>query len=278
MVQDISARKEAQAALAQAQEELLRHAQQLEERVAKRTAELSTALQELEAFSYSIAHDLRAPLRGIHGFGSILQREYGSKLAPGGEELIRLMNASAERMDHLIRDILSYSKIVRQEILLEPVNLDSLVRDIIQGYPNFHPDNADIEIQTPLPWVLGNVAALTQCLSNLLENAVKFVPPGVRPSIRIRAETRGSRTRISIQDNGVGIPEQSKDRLFRMFQRLHTEAEYPGTGIGLAIVRRSVERMAGTVGVESEVGKGSTFWIELNRADVPVREGTSLTE
>jgi PAS domain S-box-containing protein len=266
MIQDISDRKATEAALARAQEELREHAHRLEQHVQERTAKLTAAVNELEAFSYSIAHDLRAPLRGIHGFGTILKRAYGDKLGPDGEELIERINASAERMDRLIRDVLDYSKVVREEMRLEPVNLDKLVDDIVEGYPELQDANADIKVEGRMPWVQANIAALTQCISNLLGNAVKFVEPGVRPRIRVWSETKDHRVRLYVRDNGIGIPKHATDRIFQIFQRLHSESEYEGTGIGLAIVRRSVERMGGSVGVESEVGKGSTFWIELNAA------------
>jgi signal transduction histidine kinase len=154
---------------------------------------------------------------------------------------------------------------VQQEMPLAPVDLSELVRDLVETYPNLHHDKADIFIEDNLPVVLGNDALLTQCFSNLLGNAVKFVAPGVRPVIHVRAETRDSTARIWVTDKGIGISRNAQEKLFGMFQKLDTQ--YEGTGIGLAIVRKVVERMGGKVGVESEPGVGSRFWVELPLAN-----------
>src|SRR5262249_30896963 len=142
-----------------------------------------------------------------------------------------------------------------------PVDLSELVPSLLETYPNLHAEKADITIEGTLPVVLGEESLLTQCFSNLLGNAVKFVAPDTRPKILVRAQTTNGYTRITIEDNGIGIPAQAQDRLFGMFQRL--TADYEGTGIGLAIVRKVVERMGGKVGAVSEPGKGSQFWVDL---------------
>jgi signal transduction histidine kinase len=147
---------------------------------------------------------------------------------------------------------------------MHPVDLNTLIRGLLETYPNLHPDNTDIRIEGELPTVLGNESLLTQCFSNLLGNAVKFVEKDVRPQIRIRATTIDGSTRISVQDNGIGIPANAQYRLFGMFQKL--DSNYEGTGIGLAIVRKVVERMGGKVSVDSEPGRGSTFQVELRCA------------
>src|SRR5262249_6957876 len=153
------------------------------------------------------------------------------------------------------------TKSAQQDMPLVPVDLSKLVRELIETYPNFHGDNADIFVESELPVVLGNDALLTQCFSNLLGNAVKFVAPGLRPEVRVSAEMQDSVARIWVKDKGIGIPKNAQERLFKMFQKLETG--YEGTGIGLAIVRKVVERMGGKVGVESEPGQGSHFWVEL---------------
>ena len=153
----------------------------------------------------------------------------------------------------------------QQDIPLGPVDLSKLLRDLIDTYPNFHADKAEITLAGQLPVVSGNDSLLTQCFSNLLGNAVKFVAPGVKPEVRVWADVRDGTARIRITDKGIGIPKNSQARLFQMFQKL--DAEYEGTGIGLAIVRKVVERMGGKVGVESEPGAGSSFWVELPLAE-----------
>ncbi|HET7624788.1 MAG TPA: PAS domain S-box protein [Verrucomicrobiae bacterium] len=261
---DVSPRKKAEAALEQTREILRRHADELEIRVRERTAKLEEAVQELESFSYSVAHDLRAPLRSMRGFGTLLQLEFGESIGEDAKDLIRRINSSAERMDRLITDVLNYSKIVRQEMKMDRVDMDKLLHEIVDTYPVLQSSEATIHFENPLPCVRGNMAALTQCFSNLLGNAVKFVAPGVRPDVWLWSQSAGEHVRIFVRDNGVGIPEHGAKRIFEIFQRLHSESEYEGTGIGLAIVRKSVERMGGEVGLESAPGKGSTFWVELD--------------
>jgi len=141
-----------------------------------------------------------------------------------------------------------------------------LVKEIIYSYPDWQPPKADIQIEGPLPRVMGHEGFLTQCISNLLSNAIKFVAPGTMPQVRVYAEDRDRFVRIFFKDNGIGIAPEHHARIFRMFERVYPATEYEGTGIGLTIVRKAVERMGGSIGFESEIGKGSTFWIDLPRA------------
>ena len=167
-------------------------------------------------------------------------------------------------MYNLINDALNYTKAALQELPLQEVDLSKLVRGLLDTYPNLHAENMGISIDGPLPIVLGNESLLTQCFSNLLGNAVKFVARGVRPKVRVCSENKDGFARIWVEDNGIGIPKRSQPLLFAMFRKLDTQ--YEGTGIGLAIVRKAVERMGGKVGVESEPGQGSRFWVELRVA------------
>lgn len=232
----------------------------------ERTAELDEMVEELEAFSYSIAHDMRAPLRAMQGFSRILCEEYASKLDADGAGYLRRIDRAAGRLDRLIQDVLSYTRILRAPVPLAPIDLDSLARDIIATYPNYQPGLADISIVGKLPTVLGNEAFLTQCLSNLLGNAVKFQPKGRTPQVRIWAETRGADTRLWVEDNGIGIDEQHHKRIFGLFEQVNAPSEYEGTGVGLTIVRKAVERMHGVYGFESQLGQGSKFWLQLPTA------------
>jgi signal transduction histidine kinase len=239
----------------------------LEALVRERTAKLREMIGELQHVSYAITHDMRAPLRAMNAFGTLILDEVSG--LPGASPQVldacRRIVASAARLDRLIRDSLNYTRSVLQELPLRPIELSKLVPGLVESYPNLHSDRARIQIATELPCVLGEESLLTQCFSNLLGNAVKFVAPGTHPEIAIRSEKIGGSARITVQDNGIGIAPQAQHRLFGMFQRL-TDG-YEGTGIGLAIVRKVVERMGGMVGVESEPGKGSRFWVMLRLAD-----------
>lgn len=266
LVTDITHRKQAEEELKAAQETLREHATILERTVFERTVRLRETVTELESFSYSIAHDMRAPLRSMRGYAGILNTDYGDKLPSSAKDYLRRISSSAERMDALIQDVLDYSKVVRGDIVMQPVDTERLTREIIESYPDFQAPRATILVQTPLPGVYANSAALTQIISNLLGNAVKFVAPNTVPRIIIRSEISGDIVRLWFEDNGIGIPPHGVDRIFKMFQRLHPVNVYEGTGIGLAIIRKAVDRMGGRVGVESELGKGSRFWVELKKA------------
>lgn len=259
---DITERKQAEVALREAHEQLSNRAVQLETLVQERTAKLQHMVDELQHVSYAIAHDMRAPLRAMGAFASLLGEEAESSGAPAQtKDYTRRIIVAATRLDRLIQDSLHYTKVGQQEMPVDAVDLSKLVRDLIDVYPNLHPDKANIFIEGELALVLGNDSLLTQCFSNLIGNAVKFVAPGVKPEIRLRAEQRDGTAKIWIKDNGIGIPKHAQERLFGMFQRL--DNQYEGTGIGLAIVRKVVERMGGKVGVESQPGEGCSFWVEL---------------
>lgn len=244
----------------------VRAKEKLEQIVAERTAQLRDTVAELEAFSYSVAHDMRAPLRAMNGYARFVEEDFGHILPPEGKDFLDRIAAGAGRLDALITDVLNYSKISRGELTLGRVDLETLIREIIDSYPELQSSGATILVQSPIPAVIGNAAALTQCISNLLSNAVKFVVPGVAPQVRVYAEKKGDCIRLSVADNGIGISEEGQKRIFRMFQRLNPATAFEGTGIGLTIVRKATERMGGRVGLESQPGAGSCFWIELKRA------------
>ncbi|HWH71868.1 MAG TPA: ATP-binding protein, partial [Candidatus Sulfotelmatobacter sp.] len=263
--------------------ELQGHAAQLEQTVAERTGQLRELVVELEQMSYSMIHDLRAPLRAIQGYAAIIEQEQGERLPPASREMLCQMGLATNRMDQLITDALNYNKAVREELALKPVEVEKLLRGILGSYLELQPARAEVRLEGEFPPVLGNEAGLARCFSNLLNNAVKFVKTGVKPQVRVYAERRreprgeapGARAegpsvedewvRIWVEDNGVGIPKEGQENIFQMFHRMHGP-EYEGTGIGLALVRKLMERMGGRVGVESEEEKGSRFWLELRAA------------
>ena len=244
-----------------------RSGQALEALVNDRTASLREAIAQMEEFSYSVSHDLRAPIRAMQGYAKAVLEDYGDRLEPQGREYLERVVRSGTRMDRLVQDILTYSRLSRREIQLQAVSLDKLVHDILQQYPEIHVSEAVIRVEGPLSVVNGHEPSLSQAISNLLTNAIKFVHPGKAPQVRIWNERHNGHVRLWIEDNGIGIRPESQHRLFGMFERLHPDKSYEGTGIGLAIVRRAVERMGGKVGVESDGTNGSRFWIQLAAAN-----------
>jgi signal transduction histidine kinase len=244
--------------------ELERHAQDLEETVEERTARLRATIHDLELMSYNIMHDMRAPLRSIQSFADLIEEDTGRGLNAAAQEHLSRIRSSAERMDALIRDVLSYAGTARSELPMQPIELTPLIRGIVESYPSLQTNKTGIQIDPNLPRVLGNQAALTQCFSNLLGNAVKFVPPGKAPTVQVSATRDSGRVRVMVKDNGIGVPPECQEKIFGMFTRL--SKQYEGTGIGLAIVRKAAERMGGQVGLESQPGQGSCFWLELKDA------------
>jgi len=252
-------------AIRKAQTALREHSDELERAVSERTANLQEALNQLETFSYTVSHDLRSPLRAMQGFAHLALEEYGEKLDDQGREYLTRIKNAAERLDRLIQDLLSYTRIARSDAPLADLDLDKITREIVENYPNLRSPAAEVDIEGTLPHVMGQESALTQVIANLLGNAVKFVPSGVVPQIDVRAENRGDRVRLWIEDNGIGVKPQDADRIFSMFVRVHETAQYGGTGVGLAIVKKAVETMHGTVGVEPGKNGGSRFWVDLER-------------
>jgi signal transduction histidine kinase len=249
-----------------AEAEVRRLNQDLEALIVERTAELETANSQLEAFAYTVSHDLRAPLRGMEGFARILLDDFAEALGPQGKRHAERIVAAARRMEGLINSLLAFSRLQRAEVTLRAIDPTKIARSAAreaQALGPLAPDEITIEIGAPLPAVMTEPVVLGQVISNLLTNAVKFRKEGEPARVRIWGERRGERVRIWVEDQGIGIAPEHQAKIFGAFDRLHGQETYPGAGIGLAIVKTGVERMGGTVGVESSPGAGARFWIEL---------------
>jgi len=245
-----------------------RTGENLERMVNERTASLREAIAQMEEFSYSISHDLRAPVRAMQCYAEVLMEDYGTELDEHAKKYLDRIIQSGVRMDRLIQDILTYSRLSRREIKLQPIGLDKLTRDIVNQYVDMKPaSGVEISVAGALMPVVGHEASLSQAISNLLNNAVKFIAPGTKPRIRVWTERRNGEVRLWVEDNGIGIKPEYQHRLFNVFERVHPEKNYEGTGIGLAIVRKAAERMGGKAGVESNGVDGSKFWIQLPAAE-----------
>ena len=245
-------------------QKIAQDAAELERRVAERTAQLQEINEELDAFAYSVSHDLRSPLRAIQGFAELLLENKDKREDPERADFLARISAAAGDMDQMILDLLDYSRLSRQEILSHTVNLDQVVREASdQLERDGKAGGCKLDVAGPLPQVRGDHAVLVQVVRNLLSNAVKYVAPGVTPELRIWAERTDSKIRLYLQDNGIGIAPEHQKRIFKLFERLHGVESYNGTGIGLAIAQKAVTRLGGRIGVDSRLGEGSRFWIEL---------------
>lgn len=257
---DITELREAREALA------MSHAN-LEKRVEERTESLREAIAQMEEFSYSVSHDLRAPIRAMKGYAQIALEEYSDRLDARGREFLDRIVRGSSRMEQLIHDVLTYTRVAQCETKLQHVSLQKLIQDLIQQYPQIQQPHALVLVREPLHDVLAHEPSLAQAISNLLTNGVKFVARGTQPRLQVWTELRDGMVRLWIEDNGIGIKPEYQHRLFGMFERVHQEQQYDGTGIGLAIVRKAAEKMGGSVGVESDGITGSSFWIQLMGTD-----------
>jgi len=257
---NITARKMAEIALQELND-------RLEEKVNERTALLEGVNQELEAFSYSVSHDLRAPLRAVNGYSKILEEDYAAVLDEEGHRLLRIIQGSAERMNTLIEDLLAFSKLGRQALNHSILNMNTLMQDTITELSQFTDLKSEIKINE-LHAAPGDLALMKHVVMNLLANAIKYSSLSDNP--RIEISSRATKTDIiySIQDNGVGFDMQYVGKLFRVFQRLHSNDQFEGTGVGLAIVQRIIHRHKGKVWAEGKVGEGATFYFSLPKENV----------
>jgi PAS domain S-box-containing protein len=251
-----------------AREQMRKMNDELEQRVAARTDALRRSYEQMESFCYSIAHDLRAPLRSMSSFSELLAQELGAELCPQAKDYAERIQQSAARMDNLINDLLQYGRLNTIDLPVQEVDLEKIYADVrSQLAPEIEQRRAIVAKRGTLPHVYGNRVVLQVALINLLANALKFVAPGTRPKVILRPEMRQEYLRLWVEDNGIGIAPENLGKIFGVFQRLHKQETYPGTGIGLALVSKGIERIGGHVGVESEIGRGSKFWIEVKHFD-----------
>ncbi|UUZ68911.1 response regulator [Polaromonas sp. P2-4] len=271
LVQKLEARnselREALEKIRQAHEEILDLNRDLERQVEQRTAALVAANGELESFSYSVSHDLRAPLRHIDGYIELLVADSASTLSSEGRRHLKVITDASRQMGDLIDDLLEFSRMGRAEMGESSVDLDALAREAISQL-EMATEGRNIAWQiSPLPQVVGDAAMLRQVLANLLGNALKYTGPREAAQIEIgSAGEEDGRVIVFVRDNGVGFDMQYADKLFGVFQRLHRADEFEGTGIGLASVRRIIERHGGRVWAEGKLGEGATFYFTLKRS------------
>lgn len=248
----------------EAEEEISRLNRELELRVRKRTTELEEANKELEDFVYTISHDLRAPLRSISGFAEIIERRHKDSLNEESRHYFGNIIQASKQMGLLIDDLLGFSRLGRASVKFRPVMLAEIFRAAVDSLaPQIAKTQASIEIPAKLPSVVGDFPLLTNIFVNLLDNALTYCPEHRQPRIEIGVVVQGEYAVVSVSDNGLGIEPQYHQKIFKMFQRLHSDSEYKGTGIGLAAVKKVVQIMRGQVWVESQNGMGSTFKVQL---------------
>jgi len=223
--------------------------------------------REQEAFNYSISHDLRAPLVTISNYAGIVMSDHVATLSAEGLTMVQRIQGAATRMEATLKNLLQYSTLAREEIVLGAVDVDRSVADLLVEHRGIIQERqAVITVDRPLPDVRGSAVILSQALANLLTNALKYTEPDKSPRVHISAERRGTNVILKVADEGIGIDLKFHERIFQIFERLHGYSRYPGSGVGLAIVRRAVDRMNGRIWVESQPGKGSCFHLELPAA------------
>jgi signal transduction histidine kinase len=238
------------------------HATRLERTVQERTAGMKRAVDDMQVFSYGVSHDLQSPLRSIYGLCEILVDEHRSTLKPEALAYVHRIQQAARKLSRLTEDLLVYSRITSGEIALDKVSLHDVVMDVTGAVPIPDTRQVQIEVASSLPTVLGHYASIRQVLENLIVNAIKHAGHGKESlHILVRAEERDGWIRVSVKDDGIGIAPEYQEKAFQIFQRLSTSSE--GSGIGLAVVKRAVEKMGGRIGIDSQVNAGSTFWFEL---------------
>jgi len=245
------------------EEEIRKLNEEFEHRVIERTAQLEAANKELEAFSYSVSHDLRAPIRAIDGFSRMLFEDYSDKLEEDGKCKLNVILSNTRNMGQLIDDLLSFSRLGRQDIKLSHIDIAGLVKAVFEELKtNTLKRTLQLNINT-LPPTNGDRAMIHQIFVNLLSNAIKFTSIRENPVIEVGSRVEGEENIYYVRDNGVGFDMQYVNKLFGVFQRLHRQDEFEGTGVGLALVQRIIQRHGGRVWAEGKVNEGATFYFTL---------------
>ena len=268
-IRDVSARKSGEA-------EVIRLNAQLEQRVAERTAELAAANRELESFSDSVSHDLRAPLRSVVAFAELLDQRYGDTMDETAGHYVDNILVASHQMGALISDLLEYSRLGRTRVAVGPVPMAPLCAELAATFAD-RVAEAGVRFTVPAnpPTPDADPTLLRQVLVNLVDNAILYRRTDVASDVAVTADQEGQTVVIAVTDNGIGIPLEAQERVFDVFARLHTDAEYPGTGIGLASVRKAARRMGSDVTVTSVLGQGSRFELRLPLARVLAGAGAS---
>ncbi len=232
--------------------------------LADRTVQLEERTKQLEGFSYSVSHDLRAPLRAISGFAHILLQRHSDKLDDKGKHCLDNIVEASAHMSHLIDDLLTYSRLGREAVQLKPIELAKIFQSVERSVASGLAPGC-LTIAPDLPAVVGDRTLLSQIFANLVDNALKYSKVGCAPEVTVTWQADDDAVNISVADKGIGIDSKQFEKIFEVFQRLHGQDQYPGTGIGLSVVRRACELQDGSVSVESAVGVGSTFHVRLPR-------------
>ena len=247
-----------------AEHDLKIYREHLEELVEERTAALEGKNKELETFTYSVSHDLKAPLRGIDGYSSLLVEEYGDKLDKEGHQFLMNVRNSAKQMNQLIEDLLAYSRMERREIQSISIDLSAMIDALIRERArDLEERNIELKKNIPFENILCDRESLRQILGNLLDNAIKFTRHESAARIEIDGSDTPEHWTLRVKDNGLGFDPKYQERIFGIFQRLHLSEEYPGTGVGLAIARKAISRMGGRIWAEGELGKGAVFCVRV---------------
>lgn len=248
------------------EEELKKYRDHLEKLVDERTKKIELMNEDLKSFTYSVTHDLRAPLRAIMGFAQAVWEDHGDVIDEEGMEYLERVNNAAGRMDLMIQDLMDYSRLSRKELKLTSISPEGIFQDVMEELEDeIKKKGAEVRLEGELPCIKAHEDTLQQVFYNIVSNAIKFVDEGVEPRVKIWGDESEDRVKIYIQDNGIGIKKEAQETIFQPFERLHGRETYPGIGIGLSIAKRAVERMGGVMGLDSAPDEGSTFWVEMMR-------------